>query len=221
MVRTINLAMRMSNWKWLLDYLHDRYRSNRANAEASFSYAVCCLALTVYADSDLERHRYFVEVLESLQDTVNSDPEHWLARYYRAMVRLLIPPGYSEVANYIFPEGYGEGEAIEDMKVLIQKQGAQALKPPYFACPYIVMAHYYMSHGDQQTALQIFESAVEKIPPGPVQYLGSVLCQPFVQFYGQLRRAHLNGYAERLKQMMLALFPQEEAISLALKVDTR
>ena len=185
--RTVFVAARMGRADAVVARLGDRYAEEWDNPEAGFPYA---LALMAALNADATRARAidahgqsgFLQLIETLDDLLYNVPDHWLARYCRVTIRVLLPATSQAYQEYLSEE---RAKLHTDLTELLDRQ-SHARWQPYFACPCLVAAR--LAHEDGQGAART-EEFVDRAASGPARpipfpTLGAFLAQPFLVAYG-------------------------------------
>lgn len=208
-MQTISLAMRLSTREQVAARLRQQYRARPDDLDTCFAYAVCSLILIKHDGNALDLYTHFTHALEALSHVLELEPRHWLARYQRARLPVMIPSDYGSFSEYLTDE---LRQAADDLHLLIDQQ--RAVEPqPYFACPYVLLAQYHLGRAEAPPALRLIAQLELPRQPVPLPSLAPILCEPFVQCYHTLRRLGHAAEAARLRELMQALFPYASAVA--------
>jgi tetratricopeptide (TPR) repeat protein len=166
---TVTVAARLGRSGKLTQRLLADYDEYWDDPEAAFRYALALVAMIQASGSDQEKRANYTQSMEALDDVVEIDPGHWLARYCRARHRVLIRTGYG---RYLADE---RGKALDDLQELLQRQ-EQVPWQPYFTVAYLLAAQFHAGQGDQAQATRLISEAGER-PRERVPYpaLGSIM----------------------------------------------
>lgn len=89
---------------------------------------------------------------EAYDRALEADPEHWEARFSKAV----------SLSNW--PEFLGKtGEAIHQFEILVEQQERQTAKP-YFAQTYFILGNMHQRTGDTEKALEVWRRGLELFP---------------------------------------------------------
>jgi tetratricopeptide (TPR) repeat protein len=170
------------------------YTDNPGSIEAALSYAAYNIILDKN-DSHFDRQEATEDAVAAFQRVLELEENHWLARYYRLMLR------------YLLTEYYGGGDPlVEEIKRLIHMQN-QVPHEPYFILPYVLIAKVLYDLERQQEALEYIAIA-EKFPVEPVKELPGFLAYFFNEFETRMRVIEENSLAGRVKKLGQGYFPK-------------
>jgi len=214
--RTVAMAAKLGRADAVIEHLGRQYADQWDDPEKGFSYALamvaslCAGGLFPKGARQRELGTIYGELMETLDDVLYVAPDHWLARYCRILVRMLLPTAGG------FEEYFARGERASLIPDLADLMDRQLKTPwqPYFACTCVVAAG--LAYTDEphtpRAAQLIVEAAGKPNRPIPFQTLGSVMCQSFVELHSD------PNVPERalLGTMMSALFPNQPAAVTAL-----
>jgi hypothetical protein len=178
--QTVTVAARIGRAGRLMPALMADYDEQWDEPEAGFRYALALIALIQADGSEREKRARYTQSMEALDDVIEGDPGHWLARYCRVRHRVLIRTGYGRYQEYLNDE---REEAAEDIGELL---GAQEQVPwqPYFAAAYMLAAQFHAGQGEPAQAADLINAA-DAHPRARMPYpgLGSILSEPFLILY--------------------------------------
>jgi hypothetical protein len=211
--QTVTAAARMGRTERLLPTLMAEYDEQWDEPEAGFRYALALVALIQAEGSEREKRARYTQSMEALDDVIEGDPGHWLARYCRARNRVLIRTGYGRYPEYL---GEERDEAAADIGELLRVQ-QQVSWRPYFAAASVLAAQLHAALGEPEHAAELVDAAA--VPPRePIPYpaLRSILSEPFLILY--------HGAVPPAKKPVLAtmtaeLFPGDPAIQSMVRAD--
>jgi hypothetical protein len=209
--QTVTVAARIGRAERLLPTLLADYDDRWDEPEAGFRYALALIALIQATGSDREKRARYSQSMEALDDVIEGDPGHWLARYCRIRNRVLIRTGYGRYQEYLHDE---RGQAAEDVDDLLRAQ-QQVPWQPYFAAAYVLAAQFHAGQGEPARAAELISAAdVRPREPMPYPGLGSILSEPFLILY---RGAVPPAMKPVVATMTAELFPGDPAIRSALR----
>jgi hypothetical protein len=189
----------------LLSMLEGESRARPADSEAAARYALAMMAALPSVTFELAAHAPFTAAIEALGDVLTIDQDHWLARYGRARLQILVPGRYGLEA------GQTSGElaaARDDLDYLIDLQAGSASPPPYFVSTHALAAVLDGLTGQPPSASLLDELAACPRVNVRLPALGAVLCEPLVTLY--------TGSAERerhaIGEVATALYGDQAAV---------
>jgi hypothetical protein len=204
--QTVTVAARIGRATRLVQTLMADYDERWDEPEAGFRYALALVALIQADGSDREKRVHYSQSMEALDDVIEGDPGHWLARYCRLRHRVLIRTGYGRYQEYLNDE---RSEAAEDIDELLRAQ-EQVPWQPYFAAAFLLGAQFHAGQGEPARAAELISAAGQR-PRAPIPYpaLGSILGEPFlILYHGAVPPALKTAVAA----MTTELFPDNAAI---------
>jgi hypothetical protein len=215
--RTVMSAARLGRAGTLIEHLGKRYAEEWDDAEAGLPYALAMVAAlqtgALFPESAGPRQHgtTYDELTETLEDVLYVAPDHWLARYCRVFVRVLLPTSGGREARFARDE---HAKARTDIAELIALQ-RRAPWQPYFSCAYVVAARLAAEgdYGDASAGQLIAEACDKPNGPIPFRMLGSIMCPSFIALHAN---PDLPERA-RLGALMATLFPNEPAVTAALR----
>jgi len=184
--RTVFVAAKMGRADALVARLGDRYTEEWDNPEAGFPYALALMA-ALNADAkraqtvDANGQSGYLQLIETLDDVLYNVPDHWLGRYCRVTIRVLLPAFSAAYQEYLSEE---RAKLHADLTELLDRQ-SHARWQPYFACTCLVAARlaHEDGQGDARTEEFVDRAAGGPARPIPFPTLGAVLAQPFLVAY--------------------------------------
>jgi hypothetical protein len=185
--RTVFVAAKMGRADALVARLAGRYAEEWDNPEAGFPYALALMAaLTADASRaqavDANGQSGFLQLIETLDDVLYNLPDHWLGRYCRVAIRVLLP-----ATSEVYPEYLSEERTKlhADLTELLDRQ-SQARWQPYFASTCLVAARLAHASGQDAARVEEFVDRAASGPARPIPFptLGAFLAQPFLVAYG-------------------------------------
>jgi hypothetical protein len=208
---TVTVAARMGRTERVLPTLMAGYDEQWDEPEAGFRYALALVALIQAEGDEREKRARYTRSMEALDDVIEGDPGHWLARYCRIRNRVLIRTGYGRYQEYLHDE---RGQAAEDVDDLLRAQ-QQVPWQPYFAAAYVLAAQFHAGQGEPARAAELISAAdVPPREPMPYPALGSILSEPFLILY---RGAVPPAMKPVVATMTAELFPGDPAIRSMLR----
>jgi hypothetical protein len=202
---TVTVAARLGRSGRIIKTLMADYDEYWDDPEAGFRYALALIAMIQAGGSEQDKRTRYTQSMEALDDVIDSEPGHWLARYCRARHRVVIRTGYGRYQEYLNDE---RDQAVEDTEELLRGQ-EQVDWQPYFVAGYMLAAQFHAGQGDPQRAAALISKAGGR-PRGTVPYptLGSILREPFLI----LRHGTLPAAAKAVVGATMAdLFPGSPA----------
>lgn len=190
----------------LLAMLEAESGARPADSEAAGRYALAMMAVLPSVTFELAAHAPFTAAIEALGGVLAIQPDHWLARYGRARLQILVPGRYGLDSGQTTTE---LAAAREDLDYLLDLQSRSACQPPYF-----VSAHALTAVLDGLTCEPPSTHLLDELAACPrvsvrLPALGSVLCEPLVTLY--------NGSAERERHLIgevaAALYGDQAAVT--------
>jgi hypothetical protein len=201
-----SVAAKLGRTDKLLDRLRGAAEANRGDPEAAFAYALARMAMV---QVDFDAHSRFSEIIDALGQVLEIQPWHWLARYSRARLRVLIPSSY----GVLIVEGSGELEgAAEDLDALLKFQAETAWQP-YFASSHALAAVVGQLSGATDRCAAQLDALLDcpSVPAG-LPVLGALLCEPLVTLYA----TSTERYRQRLGSLMTTLYGEQPVVARAL-----
>lgn len=165
-----------------------------ADSEAAGRYALAMMAVLPSISFELAAHAPFTAAIEALGAVLAIEPDHWLARYGRARLRILMPGSYGLDSDRTTDE---LASARADLDYLIDLQSGPVHRP------YFVSTHALATVLDGlsvESAPAGRPSLLDELAACPrvnvgLPALGAVLCEPLVTLYtgSADRERHLIG----------------------------
>jgi len=209
---TVTLAARLGRSGKLISTLMTAYDDQWDDPEAGFRYALALVAMIQAGGTDQEKRAGYTQSMEALDDVLDGDPGHWLARYCRIRHRVLIRTGYGRYQEYLYDE---RGKAAEDIGELLRGQEHEPWQP-YFTAATILAAQFHAGQGDQARAADLIRDASAG-HQGRMPYpaLGTIMSEPFrILGQGDLP----PPMKELVAATMTALFPDRPAVRPAARI---
>ncbi|MEV0135700.1 hypothetical protein AB0H83_45560 [Dactylosporangium sp. NPDC050688] len=203
---TATVAARLGRAEKILEPLLADYDDNWDDPEAGFRYGLALVAVIQAGGTDQQKRDWYTRSMEALDDVVEGDPEHWLARYCRIRNRVLIRTGYGRYQEYLNDE---LGKVADDVQQLLHRQ-EQVPWQPYFAAGLLLAAQFHAGQGDQARAADLVAGAASR-DGGPVPWrsLGTIMSEPMlVLYHGSLP----PPVKSQIVAAMLRLFPGSPAV---------
>lgn len=206
---TVTVAVRLGRADAIVERLAARYEEEWDNPLAGFPYALSMIAAFQSTDPELRERLNYPEVVETLNDLLYNQPDHWLGRYLRIHARTLLPVNPREYRAFIAAE---REKATEDAEQLIERQ-SRTVWQPYFACSYLAAARlaWETSKDPDKVAELVKQATARPGAPVPFPSLGSILCEVFLWYRNEAGLPDQDAVAET----MGALFPDQPAVRLA------
>jgi hypothetical protein len=208
---TVTVAARIGRAGRLVETLMADYDEHWDDPEAAFRYALALVAVIQAAGDDRDKRIGYSRSLEALDDVLEGDPGHWLARYCRLRHRVLIRTGYGRYQEYLADD---RGAVAADIDELLRAQAAVPWQP-YFTAAYLVAAQFHAGQGEPAAAAELVGAAAAR-PHRRMPYpaLGSILSEPFLILY---QGAELPAVRPVVGAMMGELYPDNPAIRSVLR----
>jgi len=206
---TVAVAVRLGRADAIIQRLAARYEKEWDNPLAGFPYALSMIAAFQSSDKELRERLNYPEIIETLNDLLYNQPDHWLGWYLRIHARTLLPVNPGEYRVFIAAE---REKAAKDAEQLIERQTHTDWQP-WFACAYLAAARLAWESGTdrEQVAELVAQAAARPGAPVPFPSLGSVLCEVFLWYRNE------SGLPEQdtVARLMGTLFPDQPAVRLA------
>lgn len=192
----------------LLAMLESESAARPDDAEAAGRYALAMMAVLPSVSFELAAHAPFTAAVEALGAVLAIEPDHWLARYGRARLQVLMPGNYGLDSDRTADE---LASARADLDYLIELQSGPAYRP-YFVSTHALAAVLDGLSGESgrldRPSLLDELAACPRVSVG-LPALGAVLCEPLVTLY--------TGSAERERHLIgdvaSALYGDQAAVS--------
>lgn len=203
---TLIMAARLGRVERIISHLAERYEKEWDNPVAGFPYALSMLAALQSGRADLQEHFDYTEIVETLSDLLYNQPDHWLGRYLRIHVRMMLPTDAEEHRGYIAAE---RARAAEDAAELIEQQDS-AVWQPWFASTHLVAARFvWESERDpERVAALVSAAATRTVEPMGFHSLGSIAREAFLWYHHESGLPHQDTVAA----MMGTLFPDQPSV---------
>jgi hypothetical protein len=192
----------------LLAMLERESRARPDDGEAAARHALALMAVLPSVSFELAAHAPFTAAIEALGAVLAIEPDHWLARYGRARLQVLLPGSYGLDSDRTIDE---LASARADLDYLIELQSGPVYQP------YFVSTHALAAVLDglscepgraDRPSLRDELAACPRINVG-LPALGAVLCEPLVTLY--------TGSSERdrypIGEVATALYGDQAAVA--------
>jgi len=130
---------------------HAEKSPNDANAHAALGHALV-QKINSPNVGGLERAVLGRQIDDAFGKALEIDPEHWEARYSRAIGQTFWPAFMGKQA-----------EAIQNFETLIQQQERRSPKPEY-ACTYVLLGNVYAQQGKMEKAREVWQRGLNQFP---------------------------------------------------------
>lgn len=177
------------------------WQDDYTNVDKALLYAISCACAA--SDETMlhsEKHKLLSLALESLNFCIDNRSDWWIAQFLRIYI-LQISSSSSDAE--LPPDGLTEEACLE----LIKQQSESTKNEPYFFIPYLMAARECILRGDSDEAKNIIDKGFKEVELYALPFVINLFLLPFIDGTAILRRAELHDYADRVKDVVITLFP--------------
>lgn len=135
-----------------ISFFEERARANPQDADAQSQLGTAYLQKLVTA-KQAEMAGWAMKADEQFDKALAVNPQHWDARFQKAMSYSFWPP--------IF--GY-QDKAIAEFETLIAQQEEAAISPEHFASSYLLLGNLHSTRGEAAKAQDVWSRGAERFP---------------------------------------------------------
>jgi len=208
LLQTIQIGVNTSVRNRLAEHLNQSILNNPNDAEARFAFALFhWVLMPLVGDSQL-KHKCLVEIIERSSQSIELNNEHWLALFFRSMVRLMMNDDADEMATYLLPTDYSGQDALDDQHRMIKIQ-EPIVPSPYCAIPYVQLAYASVIDDNLDLAMAALQDAVSSVLFAPIPHFGAMLRYPFLALYKKAYSIRYKEMVSLLRDWIVTFFPSQ------------
>ena len=171
-----------------------RQMSEKENADIQSKLAYALFNMVAgNANSVLESKTNVENAIATFDEILEACPDMWIAKIFKIRIMLMLPCNFRD-----------EEEIADEIQDVIQSQLTSDYQP-YFVVTYLLMSELYWSLGEEDTAVNYLNQALE-FKPGIITEIPDYLIIIFEELETKLNMSGHTQHADTVKKLKLQYF---------------